>query len=89
MRKTQEELNPKGKNRVTVELDLTTKPARIGLGADYSLWDSFFILLEGVAFVTNALIQSKAKTPKEVSEKINRQLGQAMMDYKYLGRKKE
>jgi len=74
-------LTQEGKHQVTVILDMDAMPHEISISADYSLWDTLFILLEAVAFVTRALIDSKEKTPEQLSERINKQLISAVRDY--------
>lgn len=76
-------LNENGKNQILVEMDLSKNPPQLRLGADYSLEDSLFIMLEAVALLANGLVKSEKMTQKEVSEKIHRQLILANQDYEF------
>ena len=87
--KKEKQLNPKGVNQAVVILDLSQDPAKTMVGSEYSMWDCLFILLEGVAFLGSALIETGEKTSQEIGEKVNSNLSRAIQDYKYLGKQKD
>ena len=77
--KMKKKLSSKGENQILISTNVATNLTQIG--SNYSAWDSLFVALEGVAVLVK-LANKEGVSMKKISEKMNRQLSQALADYK-------